>query len=163
MLYLCSLGSNIEPLQHVPLCIRQLCERIPVITFSSFIQTEPMGMVTSNYFVNGLAWFESQHSASQLKRLFNQLEARHGRNRHDPQSSAKDRCLDIDLVYYATNLEALSRAPTEPFLTRLHQQLFNPEAAIIENALELDIQLAEQRLLPLGKRATTVHFNRATG
>lgn len=161
MLYLCSLGSNIEPLQHVPLCVRQLCERIPVITFSSFIQTEPMGMATNNHFVNGLAWFESQQSPTQLKRFFNQLEARHGRNRHDPLSSAKDRCLDIDLVHSATSLAELQQADIEPFLNSLHQQLFNPEAAIIENALKLEVQLTSQHSLPLGQRATTIHFNRA--
>jgi 2-amino-4-hydroxy-6-hydroxymethyldihydropteridine diphosphokinase len=162
MLYLCSLGSNIEPLQHVPLCVRQLCERIPVITFSSFIQTEPMGMATNNHFVNGLAWFESQQSPAQLKRFFNQLEARHGRNRHDPLSSAKDRCLDIDVVHFAGSFEELSLAPIEPFLSRLHQQLFDTHSPVIEDALKLEIQLTAQHCLPLGQRATTIHFNRAT-
>lgn len=163
MLYLCSLGSNIEPLQHVPICVRQLCERIPVITFSSLIETEPMDMATNNRFINGLAWFESSQSASQLKRFFNQLESRHGRNRHDPLSSYKDRCLDIDLVHSATSLEQLKHAPIEPFLSRLHQQLFEPEAAIIENALRLEIQLTPQWRLPLGERATTIHFNQTPG
>ncbi|WP_221076485.1 2-amino-4-hydroxy-6-hydroxymethyldihydropteridine diphosphokinase [Agarivorans aestuarii] len=159
MFYLCSLGSNIRPLEHLPAALCQLGERLHTLTISSFIETTPWDMQTEHKFVNALGWFESKQSPSQLKQFFNQLEARHGRNRNDPLSSAKDRSLDIDLIGPVEQQAALAYLEIDPFLLLLQQQLFAKPTKALADALAINLQLSPQRCLPLGERPTTIHFN----
>ncbi|MPW27650.1 hypothetical protein F9L16_01330 [Agarivorans sp. B2Z047] len=163
MFYLCSLGSNIQPLEHLPAALCQLSERLHTLTISSFIETTPFDIQTEHKFVNALGWFESKQSPNQLKQFFNQLEARHGRNRNDPLSSAKDRSLDIDLIGPVKQQAALAYLAIDPFLLTLQQQLFTTPAQTLPQALDINLQLSPQQCLPLGKRPTTIHFNRASG
>ncbi|MDO6765582.1 2-amino-4-hydroxy-6-hydroxymethyldihydropteridine diphosphokinase [Agarivorans sp. 1_MG-2023] len=159
MYYLCSLGSNIEPLIHLPKAVQELGERLQIMTFSAFIETTPMELDTPNKFVNALAWFQSEQSPAQLKQFFNQLEARHGRNRNDPLSSSKDRSLDIDLFGPCHNLAALSNTPVDAFLVTLQQQLFASAPNTLPDSLSLTIELTNGLVLPLGERPTTINFN----
>ena len=162
MFYLYSLGSNIQPLEHLPAALCQLSERLHTLTISSFIETTPFDIQTEHKFVNALAWFESKQSPSQLKQFFNQLEARHGRDRNDPLSSAKDRSLDIDLIGPVEQQAALAYLAIDPFLHSLQQQLFTEPAQTLVNAIAINLQLTPQHCLPLSERPTTIHFNRAS-
>ncbi|MGY5450042.1 2-amino-4-hydroxy-6-hydroxymethyldihydropteridine diphosphokinase [Agarivorans sp. MS3-6] len=158
MYYLCSLGSNIRPLQHIPAAVVQLSKRLSPITVSAFIQTTPLGIDAEQDFVNGLMWFSSQQSEACLKRFFNQLEDRFGRNRKDPLSSSKSRTLDIDLIGAAQRVEDLQQLTVDPFLAPLKQQLFATQPEL-DRIVKFEIVNAHGQTLPLGHRTTTVDFN----
>ncbi|WP_432452245.1 MULTISPECIES: 2-amino-4-hydroxy-6-hydroxymethyldihydropteridine diphosphokinase [unclassified Agarivorans] len=162
MYYLCSLGSNIQPLQHIPQAVKQLCIRLHPITFSAFIQTAPSQLQSKHDFINGLAWFHSHQSAPTLKRFFNQLEDFHGRNRKDPLSSDKDRPLDIDLIGAAKQPQLLSLLHPDEFLIPLHQQLFGQNVEL-QQVVEFELCIDHQPGLPLGQGPTTINFDRTTG
>ncbi|MGY3926127.1 2-amino-4-hydroxy-6-hydroxymethyldihydropteridine diphosphokinase [Aeromonas simiae] len=98
MYYLCSIGSNIEPLHHVNRVIGELLEQFGRLSLSSAIRTQPVGMVSQNEFINCLFVIHSPHPREELKRRFIQLELAHGRDRGDPACKIRDRPLDIDIL-----------------------------------------------------------------
>lgn len=96
--YLCSLGSNIEPQRHLPQAQTALKALSDDIRFSRNIPTSPVGMDTSNGFLNALFIIRTPMSANELKQEFNAIEEAMGRDRSDPQRSFKDRAIDIDIL-----------------------------------------------------------------
>ena len=44
MFYLCSIGSNLDPAQHVSQAVEELLARFGQLRLSSVIQTTPVGM-----------------------------------------------------------------------------------------------------------------------
>ncbi|MFM2481594.1 2-amino-4-hydroxy-6-hydroxymethyldihydropteridine diphosphokinase [Celerinatantimonas sp. YJH-8] len=160
MFYLCSLGSNISPEQHVPAIIAQLSAYFSPITFSSLIYTAPSQMISSHDFVNGLFYFKAERSIEMIKRLFNQLEMYHGRNKRDPQSSQKDRVLDLDILMSHSALSQLSHyAPIPEYLKPLHDELFKQHPLDVHQS-KFICQIGS---LQLGNRATTIHSDPSPG
>ncbi|MGL5287671.1 2-amino-4-hydroxy-6-hydroxymethyldihydropteridinediphosphokinase [Aeromonas sp. RU39B] len=98
MYYLCSIGSNLKPRQHVRQVIGELLQQFGQLSLSSIIRTEPVGMSSHNDFLNCLFVLQSDLDAATLKRHFVELEGAHGRDRSDPQCKVRDRPLDIDIL-----------------------------------------------------------------
>lgn len=96
--YLCSVGSNIAPEHNVADVIAELSSQFGMVTFSPLIRTAPTKMASTNWFINGLFSFASELPPQVVKATFNHLEAQHGRDRSDPDSSIKDRPLDLDIL-----------------------------------------------------------------
>ena len=63
-----------------------------------WIVTQPVDMKTNHPFLNALFTLDTELTAEQLKRQFNQIEETLGRDRSDPMSSVKDRPIDIDIL-----------------------------------------------------------------
>ncbi|MFM2485302.1 2-amino-4-hydroxy-6-hydroxymethyldihydropteridine diphosphokinase [Celerinatantimonas yamalensis] len=152
MLYLCSLGSNIDPQQHVPEAVSELVYYFNEVTFSSFIYTQPRNMASEHVFVNSLFKFTSSLTRTQIKAFFNQLEIAHGRDRSDPNSSSKDRVLDLDIL----NIDASEQCFDIPdYLHTLYQELTQENPA--QAAEYFTFNINNQSPLQLGHRATTVN------
>lgn len=98
MKYLCSLGSNIEPELHFSRAKHYLAKLSDELEFSRDIVTQPVDMKTNHPFLNALFTLDTELTAEQLKRQFNQIEETLGRDRSDPMSSVKDRPIDIDIL-----------------------------------------------------------------
>ncbi|WP_287145859.1 2-amino-4-hydroxy-6-hydroxymethyldihydropteridine diphosphokinase [Aeromonas sp.] len=106
MFYLCSIGSNLDPHQHVSQALGELLERFGRLHLSSVIQTKPVGMHSRHDFLNCLFVTESTLAPQQLKTFFIAMELAHGRDRSDPNCKVLDRPLDIDI---------LASSPTDDF------------------------------------------------
>ncbi|MGS3182887.1 2-amino-4-hydroxy-6-hydroxymethyldihydropteridine diphosphokinase [Aeromonas taiwanensis] len=98
MFYLCSIGSNLDPAQHVSQAVEQLLARFGRLRLSSVIQTKPVGMHSRHDFLNCLFVVQSELSATQLKAEFVTMELTHGRDRNHPLCKVADRPLDIDIL-----------------------------------------------------------------
>ncbi len=98
MFYLCSIGSNLDPAQHVSQAVEQLLSRFGRLRLSSVIQTKPVGMHSRHDFLNCLFVVQSELSATQLKAEFVTMELAHGRDRSHPLCKVADRPLDIDIL-----------------------------------------------------------------
>lgn len=98
MMYLCSLGSNIEPELHFSRAKHYLSKLSDALDYSRDIPTQPVGIDTNKPFLNALFTLETELSAEQLKHHFNAIEETLGRDRSDPDSSIKDRTIDIDIL-----------------------------------------------------------------
>lgn len=123
MYYLCSLGSNIEPQQHLSLAIGQLSEWASSLLISSVIQTKPVAMQSRHDFLNCLLVMESTLNQSELKACFIALEIRHGRDRGHPQSKLLDRPLDIDILACRSTPDFAALA-VDSYLSPLQRELF---------------------------------------
>ncbi|MEN9534229.1 MAG: hypothetical protein RIQ83_3453 [Pseudomonadota bacterium] len=106
MFYLCSIGSNLDPHEHVSQALGELLERFGRLHLSSVIQTKPVGMHSRHDFLNCLFVTESTLAPQQLKTFFIAMELAHGRDRSDPNCKVLDRPLDIDI---------LASSPTDDF------------------------------------------------
>ena len=106
MFYLCSIGSNLDPHQHVSQALGELLECFGRLHLSSVIQTKPVGMHSHHDFLNCLFVIESTLAPQQLKTFFIAMELAHGRDRSDPNCKVLDRPLDIDI---------LASSPTDDF------------------------------------------------
>ncbi|WP_404399465.1 2-amino-4-hydroxy-6-hydroxymethyldihydropteridine diphosphokinase [Idiomarina seosinensis] len=98
MMYLCSLGSNIEPELHFSRAKHYLAKLSDKLEFSRDIVTQPVGIKTNKPFLNALFTLETSLSEQQLKQHFNEIEETLGRDRSDPDCSIKDRPIDIDIL-----------------------------------------------------------------
>ncbi len=104
-LFLCSMGANIRPEQHFA-AARELIAGLGAARYSRAIYTKPVAIETSSDFLNALFLLETDWTAAELKHHFNQIESALGRDRSDPQSSQKDRPMDIDIIGQLTPGEA---------------------------------------------------------
>ena len=92
-----SLGSNLEPLQHLPAAIAALRERFGELLVSPAYRSRSVGFDGTD-FVNLAIGLDTDLSPQQLNDWLHALEDRHGRRRDVPRFS--DRTLDIDIVFY---------------------------------------------------------------
>ena len=79
MFYLCSIGSNLDPHQHVSQAVGELLVHFGRLQLSSVIQTKPVGMHSSHDFLNCLFVAESELAPHQLKAHFVAMELAHAR------------------------------------------------------------------------------------
>lgn len=92
-----SLGSNLEPLRHLPAALEALRERFGEILVSPAYRSRSVGFDGAD-FVNLAVGVETELSPHALNDWLHALEDRHGRRRDVPRYS--DRTLDIDIVLY---------------------------------------------------------------
>lgn len=96
--YLCSLGSNLAPEYNISRAKSYLTGIAQKVHYSRVITTEPVAMASDNQFLNALFVVQTHLPADRLKQAFNTIEISLGRDRNDPQSSIKDRPIDIDIL-----------------------------------------------------------------
>ncbi len=92
-----SLGSNLEPEQHLRAAIDALRERFGEITVSPAYRSQSIGFDGAD-FVNLAVGLDTDLSPTSLNDWLHALEDRQGRRRDGPRYS--DRTLDIDIVFY---------------------------------------------------------------
>ncbi len=92
-----SLGSNIEPLQHLRSALAGLRERFGEIVVSPAYRTPAVGM-DGDDFVNLAVGIDTDLDPAALDAWLHALEDRHGRRRDVPRWSS--RTLDVDIVLY---------------------------------------------------------------
>lgn len=107
-----SLGSNLEPEEHLRVALRELHERFGALGVSSVYESEAVGF-DGPPFWNLAVGLDSDLDLAALNAWLHGLEDRQGRRRDGSRYS--DRTLDIDIVACGTN--ALDRPEWKhPFL-----------------------------------------------
>lgn len=135
MFYLCSIGSNLDPHIHVSRALAELLAHVGPLQLSSVIRTKPVGMHSSNDFLNCLLVVESPLDAVHLKQRFVALEVAHGRDRSDPLCKVHDRPLDIDILASNTHGD-FTTAEVDSYLAELlaelygHGEVHDPKVAL---------------------------------
>ncbi|MGL5326240.1 MAG: 2-amino-4-hydroxy-6-hydroxymethyldihydropteridine diphosphokinase [Aeromonas sp.] len=148
MFYLCSIGSNIDPHIHVSRALAELLAHVGPLRLSSVIRTKPVGMHSSNDFLNCLLVVESPLDAALLKQRFVALEVAHGRDRSDPLSKVHDRPLDIDIL--ASNRSGdFATAEVDSYLAELLAELYgHGEVHAPKVALQVALPAPSGKLKP---------------
>lgn len=155
MIYYLSLGSNIEPEQHIRRALEQLCQQFTAAIVFPVLRTQPCAIHSQHSFLNTIAIIVTDWTAAELKTWLNQLEEQHGRDRNDPLRSEKDRTLDIDILAAQNEFQWLSADQfEEPYIRASFTALQNAESNTV--ALELGEQ-------SLGHRAATIYTHNSSG
>ena len=92
-----SIGSNIEPRQHVAKALDELRECFGAIQTSSLYESRAVGFDGDN-FINLVAGAQTDKSIQQVVDCLHEIEDRHGRQRSGPKFSS--RTMDLDLLLY---------------------------------------------------------------
>jgi len=120
-IFLCSLGSNIEPEYNFSRAKSYLTGIAHEVTYSRSIVTKPVAINTSHDFLNALFVIKTHLPSDRLKSAFNTIEISLGRDRSDPLCSEKDRPIDIDIL---GAINASTDWPTAPdYLDQLRVEL----------------------------------------
>ncbi|MBZ5486147.1 2-amino-4-hydroxy-6-hydroxymethyldihydropteridine diphosphokinase [Halomonas aquamarina] len=91
-----SLGSNVEPVRHIRLCLDALFDTFGALHISRVFESEPVGFSGGHNFYNLVVAFESDRSPSELQAWAKGVEVLYGRKPDTPRYSP--RALDIDLL-----------------------------------------------------------------
>lgn len=94
---LLSLGSNLQPQQHLHAAVAALRERFGAIRVSPAYRTAAVGFEGPAFLNNAVA-IDTDVPLDALDAWLHALEDAHGRDRSGPRFS--DRTLDIDVVFY---------------------------------------------------------------
>ena len=94
-----SLGSNLDPANHLKSCLDALLLNFRDLSLSSVFESEAVGFTGDN-FLNMVVGFETDLELPDLSRLLKGIEDKHGRDRTQPRFSG--RTLDIDILTYAS-------------------------------------------------------------
>lgn len=78
---------------------KRLNKRFENVWISESQQTLPHDIATDNLFLNAVAFVETKLNQQELKTLFNQWEIEQGRDRNHPDSSLRDREIDLDILF----------------------------------------------------------------
>lgn len=113
---LCSVGSNIEPEYNTRTAFRALMGEFGTLYVSPLIKTEPVGMTSRQYFLNGLIRFQSHLNTADLKAWLVAQEIAQGRDRAAPDSKRADRPLDIDILDRQVRYDALAPRESSPYV-----------------------------------------------
>jgi 2-amino-4-hydroxy-6-hydroxymethyldihydropteridine diphosphokinase len=76
-------------------------EGIRLLKLSSPYKTEPVGMVSENWFINAVGCLETTLEPEQLLAAMFVIEARLGRIRAENSALPADRSVDLDLLFWA--------------------------------------------------------------
>lgn len=164
--FLLGLGSNIDPYDNFPKIVSQLLNSFDRIHLSRVQNIPPVGMNSQHFFLNAVAFLETDLSQQELKKICNQIEVALGRDRDDPNSKHKDRPADVDILKHI-ELPADANMPArqitdEYFLYPLIEELL---AYLQHNdipAIATGSPLTTDGL-SFGETATTINRNAHTG
>ncbi|MBC8674003.1 2-amino-4-hydroxy-6-hydroxymethyldihydropteridine diphosphokinase [Aeromonas hydrophila] len=119
---ICSIGSNLDPHQHVSQAVGELLVHFGRLQLSSVIQTKPVGMHSA--MISSTACSSpSELAPHQLKAHFVAMELAHGRDRSDPRCKVLDRPLDIDILA-SSQSDDFSTARVDAYLDELLAELY---------------------------------------
>ena len=124
-----NLGDRIENctraldiINSVPGCSVSACSR--------WYETEPIGMESSNWFINGVACVDTELVPQEFMQLLLETEKRLGRVR----SGSQDRTVDLDLLYYQGVVlgyeDDVLREDHEYYLLKKEKMLVVPHPAV---------------------------------
>lgn len=165
--YLLGLGSNIEPFDNLARITTLLLENFDSISMSRVLHIPPVGMNSQHYFLNAVAFIETDLDHDDLKYICNQIEVALGRDRDDPDSKHKDRPADLDILAYLMFPRDATREASsitdEYFLYPLIDEL---KAFLNNQPLQMTIQkgsVINTDELTFGETATTIDRNGNAG
>lgn len=92
-----SIGSNIDPEQHVCSCLRALRQRFGALQLSTVYRTAAVGF-DGDDFLNLVAAFDTDETVDAVFHALHCIEDDHGRTRTEGRFKA--RTLDLDLLLY---------------------------------------------------------------
>ena len=116
------LGSNLGDRNHTLLKAWKMLgarEGIELVTISRPYVSAPVGMTSSNWFVNAAGWLKTCHSAHRLLDILLKTEKYLGRIRSGDDTGYQDRVVDLDLLYFGALIHADER------LTLPHPHLYD--------------------------------------
>jgi 2-amino-4-hydroxy-6-hydroxymethyldihydropteridine diphosphokinase len=99
------LGTNLgQSLAILAAAWRELaaCPALTPVALSSPYRSQPLDMISDNWFINAVALVRTTLSPEGLLHLLHGIEAKHGRRRGSstPAAIHQDRALDLDLLLY---------------------------------------------------------------
>ena len=164
MIFYLSLGSNLAPEKNIGLALYELCERYQTALILPIVHTEPCAIHSSNGFLNSIALIASDESPAELKNWLNQLECAHGRDRTDPNRSAKDRTLDIDILAEQATLDFnITETFNEPYVQASIVALHATQGHSANKQHNTAAVTLPGTQITLGNRAATIDFDHASG
>ncbi len=84
-------------------------ERIRLGTLSHPYASAPVGMVSSNQFLNGVGILKTDYSPEDLLQVLQEREKLSGRDRKSGKDGYQDRLLDLDILYYGDQILSTGR------------------------------------------------------
>lgn len=118
--YYLGLGSNISPARNIARAISMLQAQFAQLLVWPVIETMPANIRTNLHFYNTLVIVSSSLPPEQLKKMLNDMEYQLGRDRSDPDSSEKDRTIDIDILAQQSQLNlAITSQFREPYIRQV--------------------------------------------
>jgi 2-amino-4-hydroxy-6-hydroxymethyldihydropteridine diphosphokinase len=84
-------------------------ERMSLCRLSHPYASEPVGMVSSNQFLNGVGLLETDYSPEDLLQVLQKMEKQFGRDKQSGAEGYQDRLLDLDILYYGDQVLSTSR------------------------------------------------------
>ena len=154
MWYLCGLGSNVGPERNISRTLSRLMNEARWLWVSEIIRTQPVGMQSTNYFLNALVAFWSSEKHRILKLRLNALEEELGRDRSDTERSRKDHTIDIDILECKDRPWFTGRDISETYFRNLF------EGHLDSTGIPVSIEFGRHTL---GKTPVTIRRIRDTG
>ena len=152
---LCSIGSNIEPINNTALALTRLARLFGQVQLSPLVRTRAVAVTGQQDFLNAFIRFESDASDFELKQQLNAIEIDLGRDRSHRDSKILPRPMDIDILDRQRSLERLKPNESTPYLNAVWQA---------EQAGQLDQTWSvEVAGVLLGQMPATINFDHATG
>ena len=96
----------------------------PILSVSTFYETEPWGFYSSKLFLNKAAIVETWHTPHEILRLIHHIEKQLGRD-HEMGSGYLSRTIDIDILFYDNEIIASET------LSIPHPQLHNRKFVLV--------------------------------
>lgn len=161
--YLLGLGCNIDPFENFSSMVALLLAHFERFDISRILHIPPVGMNSQHFFLNAVAFIETDMPQDNLKDICNAIEMRLGRDREDPDRKHKDRPADLDILCSLTVPDGLNtparEVTDEYFLYPLIDELFKflsdqPLNSQIQNGTKIQVGS-----LSFGESATTIHRN----
>ena len=140
MYYVISIGSNIQPEQHVAAAVSALAKNFGSLYLYQRVYTQAQLVESNHVFINSVLVLNSSLIASELKAQLCHIEELLGRDRSDPKRSVKDRSCDLDIICYQEQWSEVWKTElTESYI----QQVFNPASK--PAPIQFDSQLFSER------------------
>ena len=153
---LCSIGSNIEPELNTRTVLRALMREFGTVYVSPLIRTEPVGMNSRQYFLNGLVRFQSNLNSADLKAWLVNQEIEQGRDRDAANSKTADRPLDVDILDRQLSYLALEPRESSPYVDAMWRADQHQFGGLTLCCLSFEGVL-------LGQKTTAIDFDDRTG
>lgn len=140
MYYVISIGSNIQPEQHVASAVSALAKNFGSLYLFQRVYTQAQLVESNHVFINSVLVLNSTLTATELKTELCLIEELLGRDRSDPQRSVKDRSCDLDIICcLQTWSEVWKTDLTESYV----RQVFDPVSK--QAPIQLGCQLFSER------------------
>jgi len=164
--YILGIGSNIDPYNNIALIITELLNTFENLHLSRVLKIPPIGMNSSQDFLNVVVFIETNLAESELKQRCNQIEIMLGRDRNDPNRKMKDRPADLDILspaHFPKDGDKPSNTITDeyflyPLLDELKSYLTDNDSEVLQHGENIMLDH-----LTFGQTATTINRDTSAG